>query len=225
MSKGLNFESPFFRALDIIANLLVLNILAVICSVPIFTAGAAYTAMCKQIYKMKTDEDGYIVRDFFREFRVNFKQATKIWLVMLLVGGALAADIYIFMEKGFEFAAYYKLGIYALFFTLILSAIYIFPIIARYETTIKNAFKNALAMAFYAFFKSIFMVAVTVAPWVAAYFIPNVILIDLLFGLSLPAYVCAFFYSKTFADFEDRQEQAKKEKEEDEAENIEEKGE
>ncbi len=225
MSKGLNFESPFMRALDIIANLLVLNVLAVICSIPIVTIGASYTAMHKQLYRMKTDEDGYIVKDFFKEFGKNFKQATIIWLGILLVGGILGVDIYIFMEKGLEFAAYYKLAIYALFFTLCLCAVYVFPIISRYETTIKSALKNALAMAFYAFFKSILMVAVTVAPWVAAYFIPNFIMVDLLFGLSLPAYVCVFFYSRTFAEFEDKQSEALSEQEEQESEITDQKGE
>lgn len=225
MSKGLNFESPFFRALDIIANLLVLNILTVICSLPIFTMGAAYTAMSKQLYKMKTDEDGYIVRDYFKEFGKNFKQATGIWLGILLIGGILGVDIFIFTEKGLEFSAFYKLAIYALFFSLCLCVVYVFPIISRYETTAKNAIKNAFAMAFYAFFKSIFMVAVTVAPWIAAYFIPNVILIDLLFGISLPAYICAFFYSRTFSDFEEKQAEALKERELQESENTQQKGE
>lgn len=211
MSKGLNFESPFMRALDLIANLLVLNILAVICSIPIFTFGASYTALHKQLYKMRTDEEGYLVRDFFKEFASNFKQATLVWMGFLIVGGVLGIDVYIFMEKGLEFSNYYKLAIYALFFTIALCMVYVFPIIARYETTSKNAIKNALAMSFYAFFKSILMVAVTVAPWVVAVFVPNFVLIDLLFGVSLPAYVCVFLYNKTFADFEQKQEDAKAE--------------
>lgn len=223
MSKGLNFESPFMRALDIIANLLVLNVLTVICSLPIFTIGAAYTAMHKQLFKMRTNDEGYIVKDFFKEFGRNFKQATIVWLGILLVGGILGIDIYIFMEKGLEFAAYYKLAIYALFFTLCLCVVYVFPIISRYETTIKRALKNALAMAFYAFFKSILMVAVTIAPWVAAFFVPNFILVDFLFGFSLPAYVCVFLYNKTFADFEEKQSEAQREQEEQESEITEEK--
>jgi uncharacterized membrane protein YesL len=211
MSGGLNFESPFMRALDIIANLLVLNILTVICSLPVFTFGAAYTALHKQLYRMRTNEEGYVVRDYFREFKSSFKQATKVWLGILAIGLVLGIDVYIFMEKGLEFAVYYKIFIYALVFTLCLCTVYVFPIIARYETTGKNAVKNALAMAFYSFFKSILMVAVTVAPWVLAMFVANFVLIDLLFGISLPAYVCVFLYNKTFQAFEEKQEEAQQE--------------
>ena len=218
MSRGLNFEGPFMRALDIIANLLVLNFLALICSLPVFTFGASYTALHKQLYRMRTDEDGYIVRDFFKEFKNNFKQSTAVWLVILAIGLVLGIDIFIFMEKGLEFAAYYKIAIYALCFTLCLCVVYVFPILARYETTGKNAIKNALAMAFYAFFKSILMVAVTIAPWVAAVFIPNFLLIDLLFGISLPAYICVFLYNKTFKAFEEKQEEALKEEHDEEIE-------
>lgn len=201
------FESPFMRALDIIASLLVLNFLTVICSLPVFTFGAAYTALHRQLYKLRSNEDGYLVRDYFHEFKRNFKQATKVWLVLLAIGAVLGVDIYIFMEKGLEFASCYKLAVYALCFTLCLSTVYVFPILARYETTCRNALKNALAMAFFAFFKSILMVAVTIAPWVAAVFIPNFILIDLLFGFALPAYICVFLYAKTFQSFETKQEE------------------
>jgi uncharacterized membrane protein YesL len=208
------FESPFMRALDIIANLLILNFLTVICSLPVFTFGAAYTALHRQLYRLRTNEEGYIVRDYFREFKRNFKQATAVWLVLLAIGLVLGIDVYIFTEKGLEFASVYKLAIYALCFTLCLCIVYVFPILARYETTAKNAVKNALAMAFFAFFRSVLMVAVTVAPWAAAVFVSNFILIDLLFGLSLPAYVCVFLYAKTFRSFEENQENAAKEQEE-----------
>jgi uncharacterized membrane protein YesL len=213
MSKDF-FESPFMRALDIIANLLILNFLTVICSLPVFTFGAAYTALHRQLYRLRTNEEGYIVRDYFREFKRNFKQATAVWLVLLAIGLVLGIDVYIFTEKGLEFASVYKLAIYALCFTLCLCIVYVFPILARYETTAKNAVKNALAMAFFAFFRSVLMVAVTVAPWAAAVFVSNFILIDLLFGLSLPAYVCVFLYAKTFRSFEENQENAAKEQEE-----------
>jgi uncharacterized membrane protein YesL len=213
MSKDF-FESPFMRALDIIANLLILNFLTVICSLPVFTFGAAYTALHRQLYRLRTNEEGYIVRDYFREFKRNFKQATAVWLVLLAIGLVLGIDIYIFTEKGLEFASVYKLAIYALCFTLCLCIVYVFPILARYETTAKNAVKNALAMAFFAFFRSVLMVAVTVAPWAAAVFVSNFILIDLLFGISLPAYVCVFLYAKTFRSFEENQENAAKEQEE-----------
>ena len=62
------------------------------------------------------------------------------------------------------------------------------------------------------------MVAVTIAPWVAAVFIPNFLLIDLLFGISLPAYICVFLYNKTFKAFEEKQEEALKEEHDEEIE-------
>jgi uncharacterized membrane protein YesL len=55
------------------------------------------------------------------------------------------------------------------------------------------------------------MVAVTVAPWVLAAFVANFVLIDLLFGISLPAYICVFLYNKTFQAFEEKQEEAQQE--------------
>lgn len=210
-NRGMDMDGPFFRGLEIIANLMVLNFLVIICSVPVFTAGAAFTALHKQLYRMRTNEEGYIVRGFFKEFKASFKQSTQIWLGILAVGAILGLDVYIFMEKGLEFEKYYKIGIYAIIFTAAITVLYVFPIIARYETTNKNVIKNAMAMAFAGFFKSIIMLAVTVAPWVAACFVANFVLLDMLFGISIPAYICVFLYHGTFKYFEKKQAEAQEE--------------
>ena len=203
----LSIDGPFMRVMELVINMLLLNLLVILCSIPIVTAGAAFTAMSHQLFKMSKNEDGYVVREFFKDFASNFKVATPTWLIMLAVGAFLGFDLYIFSE-GVSFPAAFKWAIIAIAVIYLFGLVYIFPVLARYETTPIRAIKTAYAMSVYGFFKTILMVALTAAPWIAAMYIPNFILVNLFFGITLPAYISVFLYRKTFKVFEKKQREA-----------------
>ena len=60
-----------------------LNLLWLVCCIPVFTAGAATTAVYYVTLKLVRDEDDSTIKSFFRSFIQNFKQATAIWLSIL----------------------------------------------------------------------------------------------------------------------------------------------
>ena len=91
--KFLNLDSPLMRALSKMADLMWLNILTILCCIPIVTAGASFTAMHFVLLKIVRDEEGYITKDFFRSFKENFGQATVIWILSVLVGGLIIWDL------------------------------------------------------------------------------------------------------------------------------------
>lgn len=70
------------------ADLMILNIVFIICCLPIVTIGASLTALHYVTLKMVRNEESYIVKSFFKSFKQNFKQATIINLIMLLFGGS-----------------------------------------------------------------------------------------------------------------------------------------
>ena len=72
-----------------------LNLLWILCSLPVFTIGASTTALYYVTLKMVQDEESNITAMFFRAFRENFRQATTLWLIMLGIGLLLAGDGYI----------------------------------------------------------------------------------------------------------------------------------
>ena len=61
--------------LNALGNLIVLNILTLICSIPIFTFGASMTALYTMVMRMARKEDGKIISEYFKAFKANFKQA------------------------------------------------------------------------------------------------------------------------------------------------------
>ena len=85
MNSLLNMDGPVMSFLNRLADLIWLNILTMLCCIPVVTAGASLTAMYYMTIKMVRREEGYIARGFWKSFRQNFRQATLIWLLVLLL--------------------------------------------------------------------------------------------------------------------------------------------
>lgn len=86
-------DNKFFTFMNKVADLCILNIICLVCCIPIVTAGASITAMYYVTLKMVRNEEAYIVRSFFKSFKDNFKQATIINLIMIAVGAILYLDL------------------------------------------------------------------------------------------------------------------------------------
>ena len=86
MSNLFNPDNKFFTFMGRVADLMILNILCIICCIPVITIGPAITAMFYVTLKMVRNEESYIAKSFFRSFKQNFRQSTIVWVVMLLAG-------------------------------------------------------------------------------------------------------------------------------------------
>ena len=120
-----------------VADLMLLNVLLLLCSLPVITAGAALTATCKVTQDMVLQDDHGIVRH-------EFRQSTGLWLMLLLANGILAYDaflVYLYCEGGFATTLYVFLGFFGFLVTAV--AIYAFSLLARYENRLKNHLRNA----------------------------------------------------------------------------------
>lgn len=202
MGKIFDLESPLFSFLSKMADLIWLNILTVVCSIPIFTIGASLTALNYVVLKMVRNEEGYINKSFFKSFKQNFKQATIIWLIILAVIMVLAGDFYILKYAVFEFPAWLRAILFAITFILLIAVMHIFPVLAKFENTIKNTFKNSFLMGILSLPKTILMIICWIIPVLIGLFVYQILPLVLALGISLPAYVNALLYNKTFKRFE-----------------------
>ena len=73
MGRFFNMDNKFFTVMGRIADLCILNIICLVCCIPIVTAGASITAMYYVTLKMVRNEEAYIVRSFFKSFKDVFK--------------------------------------------------------------------------------------------------------------------------------------------------------
>lgn len=207
MSKLFDLDSPIMRFLSRMADMIILNILMIICCIPIITVGAAYTAMHYVLLKMVRDEEGYLVRGFFKSFVQNFKQATVIWLFMLLVIMVFAGDWLIFRASADTFPKALVVGVAAIGIIVLMVAVYVFPLLARFDNSVKNTIHNAALLALGNLPKTLLMIIIYAIPFVIGYFSVYSYIFIFMFGISLPAYGAAWLYSKIFKRFEPEVEQ------------------
>lgn len=202
MGRLFNLDSPLFSFLNRLADLFFLNILTMICCIPVITAGASLTALNYVVLKMVRNEEGYLTRAFFKSFKQNFKQATIIWLIFLAVIGILAGDAFIMKYSSVEFPSWLRIALTVLAFTVFFVWVHVFPVLAKFENSIRQTFKNALFMGILALPKTILMMVCWLIPVGASIFFIRAVPLVLILGISGPAFLCALLYNKTFKRFE-----------------------
>ena len=72
-------DSKFMRFMSVLGDLMLLNFIFLLCSVPVVTIGASITALYTVVFRMVREKDSRsVVVQFFRSFRQNFRRATLL---------------------------------------------------------------------------------------------------------------------------------------------------
>ncbi len=210
MGKIFDLDGPVIRFLNKVADLMWLNILTMICCVPLITAGASFTAMHYMALKIVRNEECYITRGFFKSFKENFRQSTILWLIMLVMAAFFATDFYIIKNSGLEFGKVFTTLLTMLAVMTLFTAVMIFPIQAKFGNPVAITIKNSFVVAILQFPKTFAMIILKFFPIAIIYISLGLFPIAFVFGFSLPAYLSAQLYNKTFLrmekQFEERQE-------------------
>lgn len=190
-----------------VADLMILNILCIICCLPIVTAGASITAMYYVTLKMARGEESYIVKGFFHSFRENLKQATIIHVIMLLLGMLLTFDLY-FTRNFQAVGTFYTILTYVFIAGIVVYLMvltYIYPILAKFYNSVKLTFRNALLMSIRHLPYTILMLVVTIAPAVVIFAVPVAFSILFLFyslmGFAVISLFNSYFLRKIFDNY------------------------
>lgn len=198
MKNVFGYEGPLFGFLDKFASLLWLNILWLVCCIPVFTIGASTTAMYYVALKMVKNEESYITKSFFKSFKQNFLQATVIWIALLVCAVLVALDLVICKDNTAGIFGVVNVAAYAVGFAVLLVALYVFALLAKFDNTIKNTIKNAFFISILNFPYTLIIVVFTVIPFAVAYFIPQLIPLSVFMGGSLVAYLSSMPFNKIF---------------------------
>ncbi|MGN0437015.1 MAG: YesL family protein [Lachnospiraceae bacterium] len=140
-------ESKLKRCLDIFGSLFALNLCFVFSILPVFTIGAACTAMYAMMYKIQRHDDYTVVKEYFQEFKKNFKKGTIAWLIMVLAFVILWGQYMYICNFQDAMAMIYSILLLVEGVLACLIVPFVFPLLAYFDNTIKNTFKNALLLA------------------------------------------------------------------------------
>ena len=195
-------DSPLMNFLSKVADIMILNVLFIVFSIPIVTIGASFSAAYYMGYKMVKNEETYIVRGFWKAFKENFKQATIMWIVILLVSGLLGLDYRIMYQSGIVFPDWTRIAVMAVTFVFMLGLSFVFPLQARFVNPVKNTMKNAFLMALSHLPTAFLLVAVYAVPVIAFIIVPQAFPAIFLLGFGIIIYIQSFLTLRVFTKYE-----------------------
>lgn len=186
-------------------DLMILNWLWLLCSLPLITVGPASCALYYVTLKLVRGEAVYPVKDFFRTFRENLKPGLLLGLLAAALLAVAAGDAFFALQQtGMLQTVYLVIAVMvgALFLTL---TCFTFPLQAMFENPLKTQLKNAFLLAFTAPGKTLLLWVIALIPVAAALLLPPVALqmlgfLYVILGASGPV----FLSSRILRDLFDR---------------------
>ena len=195
-----SYDSKFSQIMLKLCYGCYLNFLWLVCSLPVFTAGAATAALYDVTLRIAREEEPPLTTRFFKAFLAKFRQATTVWLILLGIGALLGADGYILYHL-YKSTAGMVSVICTLGLALIIVAaiayvivlLYVFPLVASVKNTNFAMLKNALLIGIHYLFCTILVFAIHFAMFfaVVAVFTPLIV-----FGEGLCALLSSYLLGK-----------------------------
>lgn len=190
-------DGKFVKVLNRIADLVGLNLLAILFCIPIITIGASITAVYGCIFHIQEKREGYLTKDFWKLFKECFRSSTIIYLVGVAVVAMLYLDYQIFATDS-------RLDILQVLVVaggIVVAEIftYAFPMESYFENSLKATVKNALLLGISNIPYTLLMLGINVFPFFLVARIPVTFGIWFLIGISGVAWINSFFLKKIFS--------------------------
>ena len=148
MNGILGYNSFLGRLINKTVDYLFLFFLWVVFSIPVITIGASTCAFYYTFHKSLMLDRGYILRSFIKSFKENFKQATAVFVIQVIVWALVALNVYYLYVLRESFNSIISWIILVIAVLAILWTMYWFPYIAFFEDKTKTVIKNCRYLMF-----------------------------------------------------------------------------
>ena len=205
MKRFFDRNNLIYTFMGRVSELLVLNALWLLCSLPIVTLGASTSALYYCMLKILRNEETYVWRMFLHSFRENLRQGILLTLIYLGLGALLTVDFLLCAQMGTVFGSL-LLGVLLIFALLLLMcAFYTFPCLGQFENSIRGTLKTAFALAVSHPGQTLCIMALNLLPVGILLVSYRAFLMSrsvyLLLGFAVTAWLIAHFFVKMFAAF------------------------
>jgi uncharacterized membrane protein YesL len=203
MDRFFDSENPVMKFLSRLVDLAVLNILTVFTSALIITAGGAITAMNHVLLHLVRKDETYVTRMFWSSFKTNFRQGIPEGLLVMAVSAITAIDMWALHSAESRLATLMMMIITIIALFLAATFVYMFALQSRYVNTVRGTIVNAARLAIGNLPKTVGMIIIWLI-WVLilVYLHRAAPAFFMLYGLSLPGYLCAMLYNGVFNNLE-----------------------
>ncbi|MEE1328406.1 MAG: YesL family protein [Oscillospiraceae bacterium] len=171
MKELFNLNSPWVQRFAMLTNLVCLNLLWLVCCIPVFTAGAATAALYHTVFLYHNKEDDAVLRPFFRAFRTNFKQSTLLFLPLFAALLLVVFDLVYLASYGKGTAVLFLLILVILLLMGML--IHLFPLIARFDMNAKALLRTAFSLTALHLPGTLTVIALLALPVILLLFFPD----------------------------------------------------
>lgn len=162
-----------FKGMEKVGDLLLVNLLFVVCSLPVVTIGASATAMYYVLGRIRRQE-GTVTKDFFRSFRENFRQATLYWGVLLLVALALYWNFRLISGWTGTLYSVMMVSLILVSWFAVSWGSLVFPLLSRFDSTSAVTARNAGILVLAVPLRTLAAAAINALPVALAVFLPGV---------------------------------------------------
>lgn len=199
--KIFSIEGKLYKTLDYLSKLITLSILFIISALPIVTLGAALTALHYTVTKMMEHKDEGILKIYTYSFLADFKVATQVWCVFMVLFGI----VFLLMKVVFEFIAapYAAYPLMVILAMLCIGAFHAFPFLSRFDNNAKEVIMNAFYIGFNNIAISIILFAINVAVIMASVLSFTFLILGILFGFPMIATLNMKSLLKIYRNYED----------------------
>ena len=191
-------------------DLMVLNILWLLCCLPVFTFGPASSALARVMITLVRGGSEAVAKNYFIAFRRDFGRAVVLGLIGL-AGLAVAVSDILFAVSLSGGMKILFLIVAVLVCSLVFSYLaYIFALHAFFENSVAGQIRNALSLAAASPMETLAIWLCFAVPVAAILLLPQIVLVYIgflyiLFGVSCPAYFAAKHQAKVIARFDGTQ--------------------
>lgn len=141
-------DNLFSRFMNVLFDIICIDVLWLLFSIPVVTAGAATTAAYYAMSKTVRYKTGYVFKEFWHSFKCNMKQTIPLTIIFWMVLAVLSVDIwYVWTNDNKVNSAIFMVLILVLFLVLGI-VIYIFPLLSRFEKNNMDLIKTAAFVMF-----------------------------------------------------------------------------
>ena len=207
MNSLFHYDGYLNRILTKLMYIVALNLLFLICSIPVITIGASCTAMYTVLFRFVRNDEPDILKTFFKAFRENLKKASCIWAAMLAAAGTLAVNYYALYHMDGGWTEALRVFFNFIFIIWVMLWVYIFPAAPYYKNSVLGYFQFSVRVAIANLPVTAAIILIQAAMLLAILFFAQymqmavILLICCVF--SLPAYFSTGFLVKIFERFED----------------------
>lgn len=186
--RGLfRYRGPVYNGLMMMTNMMILNLLFILFSIPIITLGASLSSLYTTVDNLLTDSFSTVVEQFIRNFRDTFYRGTKVFFTLSLSYFIVVVLIYYAVISKIKILTFLMLFVFSI---ILLITFVIFPIGALYEGDFKLVLNNTAVFMHTDLMISIFIFLISVIFYILIpIFIPRLIILHLLFGFSGMAFI------------------------------------